>query len=37
MQLIDSTETYAHGMSKDLMWNKEKIKRVNLMKQYENV
>ena len=24
MQPIDSTEIYAHGMSKDLIWKKEK-------------
>ena len=34
---IDSTETYAHGMNKDLIWKKEKIKRVNILKQYKNV
>ena len=37
MQSIDSIETYANGMSKDFMWNNEKIKCINLMKQYKNV
>ena len=33
IQSIDSIETYAHGMSKDLIWNKEKIKRISIIKQ----
>ena len=37
MQSIDSIETYAHGMSKDLICKKEKIKRISIIKQYENV
>ena len=37
MQSIDSMETYAYGMSKDLIYKKEKIKRNNVRKQYKNV
>ena len=37
MQSIDSIETYAYGMSKDLICKKEKIKRNNIIKQYKNV
>ena len=37
MQLIDSIETFAYGMSKDLICKKEKIKRNNTIKQYKNV
>ena len=37
MQSIDSMETYAYGMSKDLICKKEKIKRNNVRKQYKNV
>ena len=37
MQSIDSIETYAHGRSKDLIWKKEKINRINITKQYKNV
>ena len=32
IQSIDSIETYAHGMSKDLIWQKEKINRINIIK-----
>ena len=35
MHLIDSIETNAHGMTKDLIWTKEKIKRINIIKQYK--
>ena len=35
MQSIDSTQTYAYGMSKDLISNKEKIKRKNIVKEYK--
>ena len=35
MQSIDSIETYAHGMSKDLIWKKEKTKRINIIKKYK--
>ena len=36
MQPIDSIETYAYGMSKDLICMKEKIKRNNIIKQTRN-
>ena len=32
IQSVDSIETYAHGMSKDLIWQKEKINRINIIK-----
>ena len=32
MQLIDSTETYAYGMSKDLVSKKGDIKRDNIIR-----
>ena len=34
MQSIDSIETYAYGMSKDLVIEKEEIKCNNVIKQY---
>ena len=37
IQSIDSIETYAHGMSKDLIWKKKEIKSVTIIKQYRNV
>ena len=37
MQSIDSMETYAYGMSIDLICEKEKTKRTNIIKQYKNV
>ena len=37
MQLTDSIETYAYGMTKDLIFKKEKIKCNNIIKQYKNV
>ena len=37
MQLIDSIETYAHEMSKDLTCKKEKIKRISITKPYKIV
>ena len=37
IQSIDSIETYAHGMSKDLVCKKKEIKCNNIMKQYKNV
>ena len=37
MQSIDSIETYAHGMSKDLICKKEQIKCISIIKQYKNV
>ena len=36
MQSIDSTETYAHEMSEDLICKKEKIERISIIKQYKN-
>ena len=36
MRSIDSVETYPYGMSKDLIWDREKIKRINIMKKYKN-
>ena len=35
MQSIDSTETYAYGISKDLVSKKEEIKCSNITKQYK--
>ena len=37
IQSIDWIETYARGMSKDLIWKKEKIKRISTIKQYKKV
>ena len=37
IQSIESIETYAYGMSKDLIGKKEKIKSVTIIKQYRNV
>ena len=37
MQSIDSIETYAHEMSKDLTCKKEKIKRISITKPYKIV
>ena len=37
MQAIDSTETYASGLNKNLVCKKEKIKCNNIIKQYKNV
>ena len=36
MQSIDSIETYAYGTSKDLLSEKEVIKRNNIITQYKN-
>ena len=36
MQSIDLIETYAYGMSKDLVSEKEVIKCNNIIKQYKN-
>ena len=36
MQSIDSIETYAYEMSKDLLSEKEDIKYNNVIKQYKN-
>ena len=35
MQSIDLIETYAYGTRKDLVGEKEEIKRNNLIKQYK--
>ena len=37
MPSIDSIETYAYGASKDLLCKKEKIERINKIKQNKNV
>ena len=37
MQSIDSIETYAYGISKDLLCNKKEIKRSKIIKKYKNV
>ena len=37
MQSIDSTETCAYGMNKDLVFKKEETKCNNIIKQYKNV
>ena len=37
MQSTDSTETYAHGTSKDLVTKKEESKCNNIIKQYKNI
>ena len=37
IQSIDSIETYAYGMNKDLVCRKKEIKRNNKIKQYQNV
>ena len=37
MQSIALIETYAHGTCKELICKKEKIKRDNIIKQYETL
>ena len=37
MQSIDSIETYAYGINKDVVRKKKEIKCNNIMKQYTNV
>ena len=37
MKSIDSIETYAYGMNKNLVCKKEEIKCDNIIKQYKNV
>ena len=37
MQSIDSIETYAYGMNKDLLCKKIEIKSDNIIKEYKNV
>ena len=36
IQSIDSIETYAYGTTKDLVCDKEEIKRNNIIKPYKN-
>ena len=36
MQSIDSVETYAYEMSKDLVNEREEINHNNIIKQYKN-
>ena len=36
MESIDSIETYAYWMSKDLVNQKEEIKCIKILKQYKN-
>ena len=35
MQSIDLSDTYKHGMSKDVICKKEKIRRNSVIKQYK--
>ena len=35
MQSIDSVETYAHVVNKELAWEKEKMKLIHVIKQYK--
>ena len=35
LQSIDSVKTNAYGMSKDIIWKKEKIKRISIIKRYK--
>ena len=37
MQSIDLKEPDAHGMSQGLIWKKEKMKRINIIKQYKKM
>ena len=37
MQLVNSIETCAYGMSKDLIWKNEKLKRITIIKNYKNI
>ena len=37
MRSIDLIETYAYGMGKDLVSEKEEFKYKNIIKQYKNV
>ena len=37
MHSIDSIENYAYGTSEDIIHVKEKIKRINIIKQYKNI
>ena len=35
LQSIDSVKTNAYGLSKDIIWKKEKIKRISIIKRYK--
>ena len=37
IQSIDSIEKYAHGMSKDHIWKREKNKRLNIIRKCKYV
>ena len=37
MQSIYSVETYPYEMSKDIIWKKEKPKRISIIRKYKNV
>ena len=37
IQSINSIETYAYGMNRDVVYNKVEIKCNNIMRQYKNV
>ena len=37
LKSIDSIETYGHGMSKGLIWKKEKTKRINIIEEYKKI
>ena len=37
MKPIDSIETYAYGINKDLVYKKEEIKCNNIIKQYKHI
>ena len=32
---IDAVDTYTHGMSKDIIWKKEKIKQLSIINQHK--
>ena len=36
MKSIDSVKTNPYGMSKDLIWERENIKRINIITKYKN-
>ena len=36
LKSIDLVETYPHGMNKEFIWEKEKIKYTCMIKQYKN-
>ena len=36
IQSINSSKAYAHGMSRDIIWKKEKIKQINIMRNCKN-